>query len=154
MTASIAAPLGLNAAVNAFLVQWASLLLAMGAGAEQRIRPEEVPAGVGVGEGGSTVVHQRLGTDDIRPLRGEVQQLHESRVQVTIAARTSAERDRVAQQVRLAMRAFRGDWGGIQIRSVGKDIDFDSRSDSAGAGERDWLCTQRYTVWHRNPQET
>ena len=153
MTAVIQAP-SIKTALNAFLTVHGGVLEAMGFDPLPRIRLEIVPQGTPFAAGKPLLVYQRLGTSDIRILRGTVGPLHSSRFQIRVVAKDSVERDVLAQTVdRSLKRDFRGEWGGVFIESVAKDSDSDSSNDADGGSERDWACVLRFTAWHRNNLE-
>lgn len=143
-------------ALRAYLVAVAQIAALMGQGYEARIRPEQIPLNTPYRVGSPHLVYQRLGTRDIRTLRGTTQNLHPSTVQVDVWSKDAQERDNLAQAVRLAMRPerFRGRWNGLEIRDVEKDFDGDTSSSAQdGSEEIDWRTTFRFTVWHRNLTE-
>lgn len=137
-------------ALRAYLVQVTAITTLLGTGYAARIKPSQIEQGIA----GDHLTLHRLDTRDIRKLHGETFTFHDSDVQINVWARDVQDRENLAEQVRIAMRRFTGEWGGVQIRSVEKTGDHDDDFDEQDGGEgRDWRTVLRFTVWHRNLQE-
>lgn len=148
--------MSLGRGLSTYLAQIAAIAALMGAGFERRICPEAVRqrAADEPEDNGTAIVYQVLDNPDIVQLDGAVQSTHRGLVQVKFYARDQDVRDALAQAGRVAMRAFRGTWGDVEVGVCLKQSDLDSvEIPDDGSSGRDWVSIQRYAVWHRNLQE-
>lgn len=143
----------IDGSVRAYLAQWAAILALMGSNAEARIRTERIPSSAGSGD---RIRVQRLDTDDVRTLRGDVIRNHTSRVQVDVFSRTGKGRDNLASAVRLAMRRFPSwGWGDLQIIGIAKTVDQNVPEDPMdGSEEADYRALMQFDITHKNLSET
>lgn len=140
-------------AVRAFLAQWAQIGVLMGLNYAGRIRTDRIPSSEGTGD---RIRIQRIDTDEKRVLTGRVLRNHVSRVQVDVFSRVPQRRDNLAQEVRIAMRAFAvsGGWGNLQIIAVAKVVDQDLADDPQdGSEDADYRTLFQFDVSHKNLTE-
>ncbi len=123
----------------------------MGAGAADRIRPEALEQGAV----GPAIVFHRVQTTYTKVLRGSIQQLRASTIQVDVWTDDADMRELLAEQVRKAIRTWTGTYGGVVIESVeAPEFDGDTNEPPDDASEeRYWRTVLRYVVHHRNVED-